>query len=138
MDNTDCELADGSTDAFVPRTPVLTHEIPAGGRNCGLRVNKNVGGTLTLDWAGSCSAADTDFGVYEGVLGNFTSHVPVPGMCSTAGLKTATFNCPANDSYYLVVPSDGSTEGSYGGDSLTGERPVSGTPCAAQILGTCP
>jgi hypothetical protein len=136
--NTDCELADGSADAFVPRTPVLNHEIPAGGRNCGLRVAKNPGNLVTLDWAGSCSAADNDYSVYEGVLGNFTSHAPVPGLCSTVGLKTATFSQSATDSYYLVVPSDGATEGSYGADDLTGERPVSGTPCAAQILGSCP
>jgi len=137
--NTDCELADGSSDSFIPRTPILTHEIPAGGRNCGLRVAKNGGASVTLGWAGSCSAADTDFGVYEGTIGgNFTSHIPVPGMCSTLGAKTATFNASAGDRYFLVVPSDGSTEGSYGGDDITGERPVSATPCAAQILGECP
>ncbi|MCH7780338.1 MAG: hypothetical protein IH848_05775 [Acidobacteria bacterium] len=136
--NTECELADGSSDAFIPRTPVLSHEISAGGRNCGLRVAKSTGGSVTLNWAGSCSSGDTDYGVYEGTIGSFMGHIPVPGLCSTAGAKNATFNPIAGNRYFLVVPSDGSTEGSYGGDDITGERPVSATPCAAQILGDCP
>lgn len=136
--NTDCELADGSADAYVPRTPALTHEIAAGGRTSGLHVTKNGGGSITLDWGGSCSSGDTDFGVYEGTIGSFMSHIPVPGMCSTAGATSAMFNPFAGDRYFLVVPSNGSTEGSYGGDDITGERPVSATPCAAQILGDCP
>ncbi len=93
---------------------------------------------MTLDWAGSCSIADTDYGVYEGTIGgDFTSHLPVGGLCTTAGLKTATFNSAAG-SYYLVVPSNGVTEGSYGENDTLGERQQSSAPCVAQVLGSCP
>jgi len=138
--NTTCELSDGSADAWVPRLPLLPHETIAGGRTACLTVDKNSGTSITLDWAGSCSGGDNDFGIYEGVVGNWLSHIPVPSLadaCTTGGGTTASFETSGGNTYYLVVPTDGNTEGSYGGDSITGERPVSATACKAQSLGTC-
>ena len=136
--NTACELSDRNTDAFIPRTPALLSEVPAGGRVTGVRVRKGAGSSIVLDWYPSCSAADDDYEVYEGTVGTWNSHVPVTGLCSTAGATTATFVPDTGDRYYLVVPTNGPMEGSYGKDSAAAERPPSTTPCVIQNLGTCP
>jgi hypothetical protein len=135
---TDCELADASTDALVPRSPNLPHEATPGGRVVGLAVTKNAAPSITLDWFGSCSSADTDYGVYEGNIGTWHSHARVTGLCTTSGLTTITLNAGPGDHYYLVVPTDGVTEGSYGLDSDSVERPVGESTCATQALGQCP
>lgn len=134
--NTNCEIADNTMDAYVPRNPPLAHENVPGGRNSGLILTKNGGGSVTLDWGGSCTAADTAHSVYEGMMGSYATHLPVSGQCDVSGTST-TFNYASFDTYYLVVPNDGATEGSYGASS-TGERPVSGSACRAQSLGNCP
>ena len=51
-----------------------------------LLVNKGGGGDLVLTWGSSCNGSDTDFGVYEGTVGDFTSHLPV--VCTTSGLTS--------------------------------------------------
>jgi hypothetical protein len=131
---TTCEIADGSCDAFVPGAGPA---VP-GGRTAGLSVTKNAAPSITLMWGPSCSTADTDYSVYEGDLGNWYSHFEVPGLCTTAGATSATFDTGAGNHYYLIVPSDGSTEGSYGEDTTPAERPASAAPCRTQSLGTCP
>jgi hypothetical protein len=132
--NTDCEIADGSMDAYIPPT---TAAVP-GGECRGLQMTKNQAPSVTLNWDPSCSSADNDYGVYEGLIGTWYSHFEVPAFCSTGGATNATFNTSAGNHYYLIVPSDGSTEGSYGLDSTPIERPASTTPCLPQSLGTCP
>ncbi len=132
--NTDCEIADGSMDAFIPPAGVIL----AGGQSNGLVVTKNVAPSITLNWNPSCLTADNDYGVYEGDIGNWTSHFEVPSLCSTAGATSATFNTGTGNHYYLVVPSNGSAEGSYGEDSSNNERPASTSPCLTQSIGTCP
>jgi hypothetical protein len=131
--NTTCEIADGSVDSFVPPPPGVP-----GGRVEGLRVSKNAEPSITLSWNRSCSTADTDYEVYEGGIGVWYSHLQLIGMCTTGGATSATFDASPGDRYYIVVPSDGSIEGSYGVDSTASERPASTTPCRAQALGTCP
>jgi hypothetical protein len=136
--NTDCELADGTTDGYIPRNPALPHESVPGGRTYGLTVNKAGGGTYTLDWFGSCSAGDDDYEIYEGLIGSWTSHLPILGGCSTGGATTANVPDPGFNAYYLVVPTDGATEGSYGESTVTGERSVSTNQCRPRRLGNCP
>lgn len=136
--NTFCEISDKSMDAFIPRTPALPHEQAPGGSVVGLTVSKNAAPSITLDWFASCSAADVDYGVYEGDIGSWYSHEPVTGLCMTGGATTATFDAGPGDHYYLVVPTDLVTEGSYGKDSTPVERPPATSPCAAQSLGNCP
>jgi hypothetical protein len=131
---TNCEISDTSADAFVPGPGPA---VP-GGESSGLRVTKDVGTSITLTWNPSCSTADNDYAVYEGEVGNWYSHVEVPGLCATGGATSATFDPSVGDRYYLVVPTDSSTEGSYGRDSNMAERPASTTPCLTQSLGTCP
>jgi hypothetical protein len=138
--NTSCEIADGSTDAFALGG---SSNVP-GGRVDTLMVNKNANPapSVTLTWNPSCSGADSDYSVMEGDISTLNSsgtysHEPVSGLCTTAGTTGATFDAAAGDRYYLVVPNDGSTEGSYGRDSSSTERPPAGTPCLAQSLGNC-
>ena len=136
-----CELADNSSDAFVPRS-ALPHELPAGGRVGGLRVNKAAASDIRLDWGSSCSTADGFYGVYEGTIASLPvyDHSPstAPGLCAVTG-NTATFTPAAGSRYYLIVPNDGSAEGSYGESSTGGERPQGFSPCeTTQTLGTCP
>jgi murein DD-endopeptidase MepM/ murein hydrolase activator NlpD len=92
---------------------------------------------ITLDWDASCVNTDVDYEIYEGTIGNWTSHTPL--TCSTAGATTATFTPGAGGAYYLVVPTDTSVEGSYGWDSQFAERPQGLSSCLSQqIGGNCP
>ena len=47
-----------------------------------LTVERAAGGQVTLRWAPSCRAGDTDYAVYEGVLGEFYERLPM--TCTTA------------------------------------------------------
>ena len=131
--NTFCELSDGSIDSFAPTVAAV-----AGGRTSGLTMDRGAGASVTLMWGPSCSSADTDYEVYEGELGSWYSHSPVTGLCTTGGATRATFDAATGTRYYLIVPTNLSTEGSYGEDSSGSERPAGTTPCRAQSLGTCP
>ena len=66
---------------------------------------------LVLSWDASCLATDTDFAIYEGSLGDFTSHEP--RFCDTGGLTTITFAPGTGDRYYLVTPRNADNDGSY-------------------------
>jgi hypothetical protein len=134
--NTACEISDQTADAYIPRTPLL-HELNGGGRANLLTMTKGAGGNVTLDWYPSCSTDDIDYGVYEGTIGDWYSHEPVLDNCMTGG-TSATFVAGGGDRYYLVVPTNGPIEGSYGVDGASAERPVGINPCTTQQLGTCP
>jgi hypothetical protein len=136
LNNTFCELANGSADAFIPRNPRLPHEAAPGGRIIGLTAQKAAGTNITLKWFPSCSTADVDYDINEGTIGTWYSHLPV--ACTTAGATTATFAPAAGNDYYLVVPKGATTEGSYGANSASVPRPVSTAACVPQALGTCP
>jgi hypothetical protein len=99
-----------------------------------LTVAEDPGG-LALAWGGSCSAGATDYAIYQGNLGDFASHAPV--MCTTGGATSAVIPMAAGDHYFLVVPRNGTKEGSYGRDGASLERIPSGAACAAQQVGTC-
>lgn len=136
LNNTFCELANGSADAFIPRTPRLADETAPGGRIVGLTATKAAGSNITLSWFPSCSVADTDYDINEGSIGTWYSHLPV--SCTTGGATAATFAPAAGSRYYLVVPKGATTEGSYGTNSSSTQRPVSASACVPQALGTCP
>jgi len=90
---------------------------------------------VSLAWGLSCVQIDTDYEIYEGLLGDFASHVP--RFCSTAGQTSKTFSSSLGDAYYLVVPTNVSQEGSYGRDSAGDQRPASVTPCRPQLVLPC-
>src|SRR5262249_18792833 len=91
---------------------LLTPPRDAVGSVSGLQVAKAGGGSVTLSWAASCSAHDTDYEVYEGALGSFAAGAP--RACSTAGATSTTLTPAAGSRYFLVVPRDAWSEGSYG------------------------
>jgi hypothetical protein len=116
----------------------------AGVPGAGLTVDLSAApGDLDLSWGASCIATDFDYVVYEGVIEDFTSHVPVAAPnCTTGGATSATITPGTGNRYYLIVPlSSTGFEGSYGFESdgtTTTTRPASLSPCAAQIVGSCP
>src|SRR5262249_848638 len=94
------------------------------------------GSDVTLTWGASFFASDTDYEIYEGTLGSFSSHAP--RTCTTGGSLTATITPISGDRYFLVVPSNGTSEGSYGLQSGGGERPQGDPACFSRMIGSCP
>jgi len=93
-------------------------------------------GDLTLAWGASCNGGDTDYEVYEGTLGSFSSHSEV--TCSTATATSWTLTPSAGSTYYLVVPTNGTREGSYGTNSSASERGQGASACIGQQVAACP
>jgi hypothetical protein len=81
-------------------------------------------------------ATDTDSEIYEGILGNVTSHVPV--FCTTGGMTTRTIAPGAGSRYYLVVPTNGAGEGSYGLNGAAAQRVISAAGRHMQSIAACP
>jgi hypothetical protein len=100
-----------------------------------LSLRKGSGDDLVLEWSASCLATDSDYVVYEGLLGNFTSHSPV--TCDTSGATTWTLTPAANSSYYIVTPTDGVSEGSHGRDGSGAERLQGLATCYPMNTGGC-
>jgi hypothetical protein len=117
-------------------------EVPDGSDATGgppLHVNRLDGGSVRLTWGPSCRSGDDDYAVYEGELGDPLSLGRV--SCSTGGeLEYAFQPLPRRGSWFIVVPTDGVTEGSYGDTSEGIERVPSSTACWPQQLGdpVCP
>lgn len=104
-----------------------------------LRLSRSAGGALTLTWGPSCVIVN-GFAVYEGVLGDWTSHVPR----SCAAVSPAVYSEPAGNAYYLVVPeminvNPPDVEGSYGRLRGGSERPRGAQACMPeQGIVPCP
>lgn len=95
------------------------------------------GTNVSLAWDASCVSTDTDYEVYEGTIGDWSSHTQ--RLCSTAGATTALIAPSAGSSYYLVVPTDSVHEGSYGWNARFVERPIGVSSCRPQVVGgSCP
>jgi len=98
---------------------------------------------VILSWGQSCSEGASDYGIYEGAIGAWYSHTSID--CSDGGAPlTETVTPSAGSHYYLVVPHNTGTEGSYGQrrdnpiPTLT-ERPVGAAQCiAVQAVTPCP
>ena len=121
--------------AFVPAAGVL----PDGsGATKPLTVSL-AAGSLTLSWGTSCATTDSDYEVYEGTLGQPFAYNHSEKLCTTGGATTATFVAPAGSVYYLVVPKNTVSEGSYGHASSGSEIPQGSSACLPQqIAVTCP
>jgi hypothetical protein len=101
-----------------------------------LRVDKDGGSALSLSWSASCVVSDADYEVYQGSIpGGFSNHVPA--LCSTAGATSASLPAPAGDSYFLIVPRNGTAEGSYGKAGDGSQRPASSSSCLPSSVSTC-
>ncbi len=106
----------------------------------GLMVDKSAStpGDLALSWAASCSPGAVDYAIYEGIIGDFTSHTMID--CSDDGDPfTEEVQPLPGGRYYLVVPLAFDSEGSYGTSSTAAERPVGMEVCqASQVIAACP
>jgi hypothetical protein len=102
----------------------------------GLRVVRGTDAEVTLSWAGSCLATDTDFEVYEGELGDPGSFEPV--TCTTGGATTYTYEPAPGNRAFLVVARNATREGSYGRDGAGIERPFPPAACLPQEISVCP
>lgn len=100
-----------------------------------LGISMTEGSAVSLSWAPSCLSTDIDYEVYEGQIGDFTSHRP--RLCSTGGRTSARFKPDSGSTYYLVVPRSRSSEGSYGRTSSGEERPPGQPACLVQSIGGC-
>lgn len=126
------DYSDGSIWLLTPpRNSVGT--VPAGGA-AAFAVAKS-GGNLVLSWSASCAPADSDYEVYEGSLGDFASHAP--RACTTAGATVVSLTPSSGNRYYLVVPRDAFSEGSYGRRGNGSERPQLPSACRPQVAGAC-
>jgi hypothetical protein len=120
--------------SFVPSSGAVPDG--AGGVGIPLTVIERAG-NLTLSWGSSCAAGDTDFEIYEGTLGAYYSHTQK--FCTTGGATTLTFPEPPGSTYYLVVPKNAVSEGSYGRASSGVEIPQGTSACAPQQIAlSCP
>lgn len=121
---------------FTPEPTVGA--IPDGARVPGvpLTVDRAAGDQIALRWGSACGPGGTDFEVYEGILGNFSSHTP--RFCSTGGAMTKTLVPAGPATYYLVVPRSASREGSYGRKSDGAERSQGAAACLPQESASCP
>jgi len=90
------------------------------------------GGMLLLSWGDSCSPGDTDYEVYEGIIGSFTT--PAPILCTTDGLTSVAIAPRSVNAFYIVVPRNSLVEGSYGTRSDGTQRPPSPFACLEQTL----
>lgn len=107
----------------VPGTPLTVEHAP--------------GGEIRLNWGASCSPGDADYEIYEGSLdAPLYNHDRV--TCTTNGATTATFLPAPGSTYYLVVPTNGTREGSYGRDSSGAERPQGAQACLGRVIAICP
>jgi hypothetical protein len=98
---------------------------------------------VILSWGASCSEGASDYGIYQGTIGSWYGHTSLD--CFDNGvLLTEQVTPGAGNRYYLVVPHNTQTEGSYGqrrdNTPLTfTERPVGAAQCiAAQAITACP
>ncbi len=116
---------------YLDNVRVCTDEEGAGDATA-LNLGLLAGGDIDMTWGDSCAASDTDYEVYEGALGDFTTHTST--TCSTGGATAAQVTPNSGDRYYLVVPRNTTREGSYGKESAGGERPAAGSACLPQAI----
>jgi hypothetical protein len=110
-------------------------QVPAADPGSMLRLARGSGDVeLLLSWGDSCSPLDTEFNVYQGTLGSFQSHEP---LACHLDAHAMAFAPAVGDGYYLVVPTDGSHEGSYGTTSGGAERQQGLEACDVQLVGAC-
>jgi hypothetical protein len=95
-------------------------------------------GALSLSWTGSCSPGAEDYAIYEGILGDFSSHT-LKDCFDDGDALVEEVQPSAGDRYYLVVPLAFDSEGSYGRSSRAEERPVGTETCrTSQVIADCP
>jgi hypothetical protein len=135
-----CAPADPDQDGFVDQDDywLLLQSVSGGAAGevpDTLMMSVGPGHTLAMSWGSSCTATDSDYAIYEGTIGNFTSYSP--RMCSTGLATTASLHSTPGSHFYLVVPSNGFREGSYGTNGFGQQRPAGTAACFPQAVAAC-
>jgi hypothetical protein len=99
-------------------------------------VLQKIGGSIRLTWGPSCNPSDTDYTLYEGTIGNFSSHTRL--TCTTSNNTTAIVTPPAGGRYYLIGTRNAGSESSLGQMSNGVDRPVGVISCAPRFSLPCP
>jgi hypothetical protein len=73
-------------------------------------------GNVVINWAASCSSGAEDYGIYEGALMSWYSHVRKLCFDVDGAPLSEDFLPGAGSTYYLVVPHNFVEEGAYGLD----------------------
>ena len=73
-------------------------------------------GNIVINWAASCSSGAEDYGIYEGTLLTWYSHVRKVCSDIDGAPLSEDFTPGAGSTYYLVVPHNFVEEGAYGLD----------------------
>jgi hypothetical protein len=123
------------TGAVLPDPNGSGGGIPAGEVLDGLVLAKGLLSQLDLEWDSSCVVGDADYEVYEGMLGDYTSHDQ--RECTTGGATSASLLPAGGDTFYLIVPRTESVEGSYGRASDGTPRDASLSACAPTFAEVC-
>jgi hypothetical protein len=110
-------------------------QVPDGSFGAPFRIGKADGDAIVFVWDPSCLAGDSDYVVYEGILGDFAGHESL--LCSTGGYTTMTLEPAAGSAYYLLAPTNGFHEGSRGTNSESGERPQGVFACLPRSVQYC-
>jgi hypothetical protein len=122
-----CDLDCGIAAGIVPDGDVVAG-VP-------LMVTADPSGDLILNWTSSCVATDTDYEIYQGTIGDFTSHTP--RTCTTGGATTATLTAGSDAAYFIVVPRNNTREGSHGYRSDGFPRLPGPSVCLQPETGVC-
>ncbi|GAB4376456.1 MAG: hypothetical protein Kow0062_16760 [Acidobacteriota bacterium] len=94
-----------------------------------LRVARTGDGRLRLTFSGDCGSA-TRSAVYRGdLVAGWDSVAPEPGACDLAGHEALVPEGTRPAEFFVVVPHDGVTEGSYGRGSDGAPRAPAAGPC---------
>lgn len=118
--------------------PASPGSVPDGGAIPGipLQLSKS-GSNAHLTWGAACVTDADDYAIYRGALGSWYGHSSV--VCTTGGATTADVAYGSGNEYYLVVPLNGTFEGSYGTNSSGAEIPAAAVPCRGYWEpGECP
>ena len=97
-------------------------------------------GSLFLTWSRGEDPCEWpgDYGIYQGVLGDFDSHAPV--VCSPFVPIPDLFHsldAGPGDAYFFPVAHNGASEGSYGTTSAGVERGQGAEACRPQRVEDC-
>lgn len=141
-----CEIADGSSDAFVPGAcPAGAGDVPDSHAVPGspLVVESLEGGDYRMSWSPSCSSCDTDYAVYVRDLEDGPGADWQPWLCGTGGNTTVVFQpdgLPLRAGFVAVPLNTGGAfpvEGGLGFESEGSRRTPSAVPCATSSIASC-
>ena len=128
VDALSCEANPGRVDTAADQFITMDKSLPS----------------VTIHCPASCASGGTSYGLYEGTIPSLRTGMydHAKQSCVETCPGSITFGPANGDRYYLVVPHNGSEEGSYGLDSDTSERPqaagLTARCMAVQNLTPCP